>query len=49
MVRLFTEMVNDGVSPNGLFFLIAITDQVSLHGINFHVEKRLLETAGPSR
>lgn len=46
MVRLFTEMVNDGVSPNGLFFLIAITDQVSLQGINFHVEKRLLETAG---
>lgn len=46
MVRLFTEMINDGISPNGLYFLMIVTEGAGVQCINYHQEKRLLETSG---
>jgi len=47
MVRLFIDMINDGITPNGLYFLMVVTDGTGIQGgINYHSEKRLLENAG---
>lgn len=46
MVRLFTEIINDELTPNGLYFLMIVTEGTGVKGINYHLEKRLLETAG---
>lgn len=46
MVRLFTEMINDGLTPNGLYFLMIVTEGSGVKGINYHNEKNLLEHSG---
>lgn len=46
MLRLFTEIINDGLTPNGLYFLMIVTEGTGVAGINYHAEKRILETAG---
>ncbi len=46
MVRLFTEIINDGLTPNGLYFLMIVTEGTGVKTINYHLEKRLLEESG---
>lgn len=46
MLRLFTDIANDGLTPNGLYFLMAVTEGSGIQLINYHSEKRILETAG---
>ncbi len=46
MVRIFTEIINDGLTPNGLYFLMTVTEGTGVKIINYHLEKRLLESSG---
>ena len=46
MLRLFIDITNDGLTPNGLYFLMSVTEGSSIQLVNYHSEKRLLETSG---
>lgn len=47
MIRLFNEIINDELTPNGLYFLMAILDGKGIaESINYHNEKKLLMTTG---
>jgi hypothetical protein len=46
MIKIFNEIVKDGLSPNGLYVLMAIEHNYPLDKINLNAEKRLLEING---
>ena len=46
MLRLFTELIKDGITPNGLYFLMGVVEKSGIEMINYHAEKRILENSG---
>jgi len=46
MIRLFNEIVRDKLTPNGLYFLMAITEGSTMPGIVYNNEKKILEDNG---
>lgn len=48
MLNLFESIIDDGITPNGLYFLLKVSSGKipSNDMINYHVEKRLLENSG---
>ena len=46
MLRVFNDIINDGLTPNGLYFLMVVIEGTGVSSINYHAEKRILETAG---
>lgn len=47
MLNLFNLILKDGLTPNGLYFLMALVENrgVNTEMINYHAEKRILETS----
>lgn len=46
MLRLFNQIVNDNLTPNGLYLLMGVTEGSQMNGINYNDEKKLLEIKG---
>ena len=46
MMKIFNEIVKDGLSPNGLYVMMAIEHGYPMDKVNLNTEKRLLEIDG---
>ena len=46
MLRLFNTIINDDITPNGLYFLFAVVKGDTLKSVDYKTEKKLLENSG---
>lgn len=46
MIKIFKEIIKDGLTPNGLYVLLSVEDGTKITHVNLHAEIRLLEIEG---
>ena len=46
MIKIFKEIIKDGLTPNGLYVLLSLEQNIPTNEVNFHAEMRLLQIEG---